>query len=102
MVEGAPIQIVGHFKIYPGSPPPLVFFLFPSRQTRVCARVPLDAGKRESCRWREEKGRGEKKKKKGGRKKRKGRRASRFRRTTRPTPNYLKYTGEATFSDIYN
>lgn len=66
MVEGAPIQIVGHFKIYPGSPPPLVFFLFPSRQTRVCARVPLDAGKRESCRWREEKGREEKKKKKEG------------------------------------
>lgn len=64
MVEGAPIQIVGHFKIYPGSPPPLVFFLFPSRQTRVCARVPLDAGAAGG-----EQGREEKRKKKGGKKK---------------------------------
>lgn len=72
------------------------FSLFPFSFVAY-ARVPLDAGKRERWRW--------KKKRKG--EKRKGRRAEGASESisaddTTPTPNYLKYTGDATFSDIYN
>lgn len=97
MGEGAPIQIVGHFKIFFFSHFPLFPFSFVAY-----ARVPLDAGKRESWRWEEKKGgEGEKKGKKG--RDREGERVD-FggRHGGSPTPNYLKYTGDATFSDIYN